>query len=104
MIIAVILIGGSGHRFGGDIPKQFAKICGKDVFIHTAEVFQKNGAVDENATFEIGQHTNDLNEDGTPILFPTLSTTKNITFTCNAAYDKSSHYIRLTASVHSADC
>jgi len=30
MIIAVILIGGSGKRFGSSLPKQFMRVNGKD--------------------------------------------------------------------------
>lgn len=49
MIIAIILIGGSGERFGAEIPKQFTKVLGKDMFIYTTEVFQNNIHVDEIA-------------------------------------------------------
>jgi len=35
----IIVAAGSGNRFGGDIPKQFAKIHGKAVLRHTIEAF-----------------------------------------------------------------
>lgn len=44
--IAVILSGGRGSRFGGDQPKQFAKLAGKMVIEYTVDVFQKNHAID----------------------------------------------------------
>ena len=45
--IAVILAGGSGSRFGLDIPKQFAKLAGKSIIEHTIEVFDKHDLIDE---------------------------------------------------------
>ena len=45
--IAVILAGGTGSRFGLDIPKQFAKVAGKTIIEHTIEVFQKHNLIDE---------------------------------------------------------
>jgi len=44
---AVILAGGSGSRFGGEVPKQFAVIAGKPVIVHTLLAFQKCEDVDE---------------------------------------------------------
>ncbi len=45
--IAIIFAGGVGQRFGSEIPKQFVKVYGKDIIIHTLEVFQKHPEVDE---------------------------------------------------------
>jgi 2-C-methyl-D-erythritol 4-phosphate cytidylyltransferase len=45
--IAVILAGGSGQRFGGNVPKQFAKLAGKLVIEHTVEIFQRSAKIDE---------------------------------------------------------
>jgi len=39
MNIAIIVAGGSGLRFGGEIPKQFVKINGKEVIEHCVETF-----------------------------------------------------------------
>ena len=36
---AVIVAGGSGHRFGSALPKQFLPMCGKPVLMHTLERF-----------------------------------------------------------------
>ena len=47
--IAVILAGGSGSRFGLDIPKQFAKLAGKTIIEHTLDVFENNKLIDEIA-------------------------------------------------------
>ncbi|QDD68118.1 2-C-methyl-D-erythritol 4-phosphate cytidylyltransferase [Caminibacter pacificus] len=45
--IAVILAGGVGSRFGGNIPKQFTKLAGKTIIEHTIDVFEKNDNIDE---------------------------------------------------------
>ncbi|MBO5553003.1 MAG: 2-C-methyl-D-erythritol 4-phosphate cytidylyltransferase [Paludibacteraceae bacterium] len=47
--IAVILAGGSGSRFGRDLPKQFLKVAGKKVIEHTIDVFEHNDLIDEIA-------------------------------------------------------
>ena len=45
--IAIIFAGGTGQRMGADIPKQFLKVCGKDIIIHTLELFENNDEIDE---------------------------------------------------------
>ncbi len=42
----IILAGGSGQRFGGEVPKQFVKIAGKTVIEHTIERMEKNPYID----------------------------------------------------------
>ena len=42
MNVAVIVAGGSGHRMGQDIPKQFINVYDKPVLIYTLESFQKH--------------------------------------------------------------
>lgn len=44
---AIIVAAGSGTRFGSKIPKQFLKILGKPLVIHTLERFQSCSAIDE---------------------------------------------------------
>ena len=39
MNIAIIVAGGSGMRFGGEIPKQFVKMNGKEVISYCVETF-----------------------------------------------------------------
>ncbi|MBQ9666163.1 MAG: 2-C-methyl-D-erythritol 4-phosphate cytidylyltransferase [Bacteroidaceae bacterium] len=46
MNIAVIIAGGSGHRMGQDIPKQFINVYDKPVIIYTLEGFQRHPQVD----------------------------------------------------------
>ena len=46
MTIAVIIAGGSGHRMGQDIPKQFINVYDKPVLIYTLEGFQKHPQID----------------------------------------------------------
>lgn len=45
--IAVIFAGGVGQRMKAKRPKQFLKVCGKDIIIHTLELFEENENVDE---------------------------------------------------------
>ena len=44
--IAIIFAGGTGSRMGADLPKQFLKIYGKEIIIHTLEKFQYNNNID----------------------------------------------------------
>lgn len=46
MNIAIIIAGGSGHRMGQDIPKQFINVYDKPVLIYTLEGFQKHPEID----------------------------------------------------------
>ena len=46
MNIAIIIAGGSGHRMGQDIPKQFINVYDKPVIIYTMEGFQKHPQID----------------------------------------------------------
>ena len=45
--VAIIIAGGSGHRMGQDIPKQFINVYDKPVLIYTLEGFQCHPMVDE---------------------------------------------------------
>lgn len=47
MNTAIIVAAGSGKRFGGDTPKQFLKIHGKPILIHTLERFEKCDSIDQ---------------------------------------------------------
>lgn len=42
---AIIVAGGSGTRFGGEVPKQFQLLCGRPVLMHTIDKFAAAGAV-----------------------------------------------------------
>jgi 2-C-methyl-D-erythritol 4-phosphate cytidylyltransferase len=46
MNIAIIIAGGSGHRMGQDIPKQFINVHDKPVLVYTLESFQKHPQID----------------------------------------------------------
>lgn len=46
MNIAIVIAGGSGHRMGQDIPKQFINVYDKPILIYTLEGFQKHPMVD----------------------------------------------------------
>lgn len=45
--IAVILSGGSGTRFGGNKPKQFAKLAGRSVLEYTIDCFEQSADIHE---------------------------------------------------------
>lgn len=46
MNIAIIIAGGSGHRMGQKIPKQFINVYDKPVLVYTLEGFQKHPQID----------------------------------------------------------
>jgi 2-C-methyl-D-erythritol 4-phosphate cytidylyltransferase len=46
MNVAIIIAGGSGHRMGQDLPKQFINVYDKPVLIYTLESFQKHPQID----------------------------------------------------------
>jgi len=46
MNIALIIAGGTGHRMGQDIPKQFINVYDKPVLIYTLEGFQRHPLID----------------------------------------------------------
>lgn len=60
--IAVILAGGSGARFGCDLPKQFLKVAGKKVIEHTIDVFEHNALIDEIAVVTRPEFMADLEQ------------------------------------------
>ena len=45
--IALIFAGGTGQRMGSETPKQFLKICGREIIVHTLELFEQNENIDE---------------------------------------------------------
>ena len=47
--IAVILAGGSGQRFGSELPKQFLPVAGRTIIEHSIGAFEQNGGIDEIA-------------------------------------------------------
>ncbi len=44
---AILLMGGEGRRFGSDLPKQFHRLAGKEIFVHTLEQFLQCPWIDE---------------------------------------------------------
>lgn len=44
---AILLLAGTGLRFGSEIPKQFLRLAGKKVYLHTLETFLKTGLFQE---------------------------------------------------------
>lgn len=45
--IAVIFAGGAGQRMSAEVPKQFLKVQGKEIIVHTLELFEANENIDE---------------------------------------------------------
>ena len=41
--VAIIVAGGSGTRFGAEVPKQFLELGGRPILMRTIEVFGENG-------------------------------------------------------------
>lgn len=46
-IVAILLMGGLGVRFGSELPKQFHRLSGKKVYLHTLERFLKEALFEE---------------------------------------------------------
>lgn len=46
MNVAILIAGGSGHRMGQEIPKQFINVYDKPVIVYTLESFQQHPMVD----------------------------------------------------------
>ena len=45
--VAIIFAGGTGQRMGAEIPKQFMKVQGREIIVHTLEKFDVNENIDE---------------------------------------------------------
>lgn len=45
--VALIFAGGTGQRMGAEIPKQFMKVQGREIIVHTLEKFDVNENIDE---------------------------------------------------------
>ncbi len=45
--VAIIFAGGTGQRMGAEVPKQFMKVQGRDIIVHTIEKFDVNDNIDE---------------------------------------------------------
>lgn len=45
-VTGIILMGGTGVRFGSDVPKQFHLLHGKKIYLHTLEVFAQSHLFD----------------------------------------------------------
>lgn len=45
--IALLVAGGSGERFGGDIPKQYRMVAGRPLMAWTIDRFERAGTIDE---------------------------------------------------------
>lgn len=46
MNVAIILAGGTGKRFGGDIPKQFLEVAGHPLLAYTIRAFENHPLID----------------------------------------------------------
>ncbi|HMK49956.1 MAG TPA: 2-C-methyl-D-erythritol 4-phosphate cytidylyltransferase [Thermodesulfovibrionales bacterium] len=57
---AIILASGSGIRFRGDLPKQFAKLAGLPVVVHTLKAFQMNRHVSDIVIVTLAEYIEEL--------------------------------------------
>lgn len=60
--IGVLLAGGKGNRFGGEIPKQLIKVAGKTIIEHTIDVFQRSNMIDEIAIVSNPNYLSNIEE------------------------------------------
>ncbi len=60
--IAIILAGGSGSRFGADMPKQFLKVAGKMIIEHTIDAFERHPLIDEIAIVSRADYMDEMKE------------------------------------------
>lgn len=60
--IALIFAGGTGQRMGANVPKQFLKVHGKEIIVHTLELFEFNDDIDEIYVACIDSWIDKLNE------------------------------------------
>ena len=47
--IGIILAGGSGTRFNGNIPKQYMKLNGKEMIAYSIDAFKRAHMVDDGS-------------------------------------------------------
>jgi 2-C-methyl-D-erythritol 4-phosphate cytidylyltransferase/2-C-methyl-D-erythritol 2,4-cyclodiphosphate synthase len=45
--VALIVSSGRGHRFGGEIPKQYLKLGGQSVLVHSIKIFQSHPRIEK---------------------------------------------------------
>ena len=60
MTVAVILAGGVGVRMKHVVPKQFIKVLGKPVIVHTLEVFEASGEIDAIQVVTVPDYANEV--------------------------------------------
>lgn len=60
--IAIILAGGSGSRFGADMPKQFLPVAGKMIVEHTIDAFERHPLIDEIAVVTRADYVEEMKE------------------------------------------
>lgn len=60
--VAILLAGGSGHRFGADRPKQFVRIGERTVLEHSLAAFEKSPHIDAILIVSHPQHLDEVRE------------------------------------------
>lgn len=60
--IAIILAGGSGSRFGADMPKQFLQVAGKMIIEHTIDAFERHPLIDKIAIVSRADYMEEMKE------------------------------------------
>lgn len=60
--VAILLAGGSGHRFGADRPKQFVRIGERTVLEHSLAAFEQSPHIDAVVVVSHPQHLDEVRE------------------------------------------
>jgi len=72
LITGILLLAGSGERFGNELPKQFHKLSGKKVYIHTLEKYCQSQIFDEIILVCHPQYTEMVEHDVADINSPPI--------------------------------
>lgn len=78
--LGVVLAGGKGNRFTGDVPKQFLELAGKPVFLHSVLAFQASDRIDGITVVVPAGYESEVKE-----LLSRHGVTKTVAVTCGGA-------------------
>ncbi len=99
-IIAILLAGGVGSRFGADCPKQFLEVKGRTILEHAIDAFERNSNIDEIAVVAHPAHAADV--EALFIANPSWSKPYRVLLGGKERYDSSLAAIRAYADLEDA--
>ena len=70
--VAILLAGGSGHRYGADCPKQFVRIGERTVLEHSLAAFEQSPHIDAVVVVSHPQHLDEVRQLLPPSQHPKL--------------------------------